>query len=201
LDKQYWNKKELDYHVSLDWQKITQKLIDMEYSVDESGNPVSKEIHFESSAMQLLMEWQHSNTDLCNQELDEQLGGIYSKLEIYAIRFCLILQIIRWACGESGLDFIDETSVRGAIELVEYFRKTARKVQEIIHESNSLEGMPTDNIKLYKALPVDFETAQGIEVAATFGMSSDSFKRFLKDNKERLFENYKHGRYRKIIQL
>ncbi|KAA6346199.1 hypothetical protein EZS27_006277 [termite gut metagenome] len=201
LNKQYWNKKELDTHISRDWQKITQKLIDMAYSVDESGNPISKEIRFESTAMRLLMEWQHENTDLCNQELDEQLGGIYSKLEIYAIRFCLILQIIRWTCGESSLDFIDETSVRGAIELIAYFRKTAQRVQGIIHESYSLEGIPTDNIKLYRALPDDFETAEGIEVAANFGMSPDSFKRFLKDNKEKLFENYKHGKYRKIILL
>jgi hypothetical protein len=122
-------------------------------------------------------------------------------LEIYAIRFSLILQVIRWVCNESGLDFIDEASVKGAIELIEYFRQTAQKVQKVINESYSLGEMPTDNIRLYKALPLDFETAQGIEVAAGFGMSSDSFKRFLKDNKGKLFENYKHGKYHKIIQL
>ena len=125
--------------------------------------------------------------------------GIYSKLEIYAIRFCLILQVARWLCGEATKDSIDLVSVEGAIELVGYYQKTARKVQQIIASSTTLEQLPSDKQRLYNALPSDFSTAEGIQVASQFSISADSFKRMLSDFKDGLLDNYKHGRYRKLL--
>ncbi len=200
LDKQYWNEKQLDFRIAAHWEQIVNKLIEVEFSVDDNECPIPKELAFDSIAKQHIAEWQRQNTDLCNTINDESLAGIYSKLEIYAIRFCLILQVMRWICNEAGRDGIDETSVTGAIELVEYFRGTAQKVQAIINETFALEGLPSNNLKLFKALPLDFETGQGIEIAAKFDMSPDAFKRFLRDHKGSLFDNYKHGKYRKKIQ-
>ena len=114
--------------------------------------------------------------------MDEVLVGVYSKLDIYVIRFSLILQLSRWACDESDKKEIDSTSVQG-----------------ITNSSTMLEQLPTDKLSLYNTLPVEFTTSEGITVAQKQNISVDSFKRFLADKKGKLFENVKHGRYKKLI--
>lgn len=133
--------------------------------------------------------------------MDEVLVGVYSKLDIYIIRFSLILQLSRWACSESDKEEIDSISVEGAILIAEYFRTTAQRVQDITNSSTSLEQLPKDKILLllYNALPIEFTTSEGIAIAQKQNISVDSFKRFLADKKGKLFENIKHGSYRKII--
>lgn len=79
--------------------------------------------------------------------MDEVLVGVYSKLDIYVIRFSLILQLSRWACDESDKKEIDSTSVEGAISIVEYFRITAKRVQGITNSSAMLEQLPTDKLR------------------------------------------------------
>ena len=93
----------------------------------KTGELVPTQLPFNTEARTLLYHWQHKNTDLCNSEMDEVLVGVYSKLDIYVIRFSLILQLSRWACDESDKKEIDSTSVEGAISIVEYFRITAKK--------------------------------------------------------------------------
>ncbi len=178
---------------------LMKELIRLKYQVDDNGDLVSTELPFDHSSKEVLYGWQRKNTDLCNSESNEELQGTYSKLEIYAVRFGLILQEVRWLCGEAKKDCIDATSVEGAIELVEYFRQTACKAHLIIDTTARFEQLPSDKVKLYHALPPDFSTADGIKVASTFSMSPDSFKRFLSDLKGNLLDNYKHGCYRKLI--
>lgn len=43
----------------------------------------------------------------CDNLGNEKLLGIYCKLEIYIIRFCLVIQITRWLCGECSKDQVD----------------------------------------------------------------------------------------------
>ncbi|MDH6312650.1 hypothetical protein M2137_001425 [Parabacteroides sp. PFB2-10] len=199
LEKQYWSEQHLSRHVIPTWNNLMQKLINQEYLTDDNGDIIPVELYFQEDARKRLYDWQRENTDQCNREINETLMGIYSKLEIYAIRFCLILQVARWLCGEASKDSIDLVSVEGAIELVGYYQKTARKVQQIIASSATLEQLPSDKQRLYNALPSDFSTAEGIQVASQFSISADSFKRMLSDFKDGLLDNYKHGRYRKLL--
>lgn len=199
LEKQYWSDHQLSRHVIPTWNNLMQKLINQEYLTDDNGDIIPVELYFQEDARKRLYDWQRENTDQCNREINETLMGIYSKLEIYAIRFCLILQVARWLCGEASKDSIDLVSVEGAIELVGYYQKTARKVQQIIASSATLEQLPSDKQRLYNALPSDFSTAEGIQVASQFSISADSFKRMLSDFKDGLLDNYKHGRYRKLL--
>ena len=198
LEKRYWNENDLSSHIIPHWNNLIKKLIDIDYLVDETGHPIPRELQFQPDARRILYEWQRINTDQCNQETDEMMLGIYSKLEIYAIRFCLILQISRWLCNEADKEFIDIKSVEGAIELTEYFKRTAKKVQYIISSSDTLEKLPLDKQKLYHALPYEFSTAEGIKIASTHSISLDSFKRLIGELKGELLENYKYGYYRKL---
>ncbi|HZL09716.1 MAG TPA: DUF3987 domain-containing protein [Prolixibacteraceae bacterium] len=198
-EKQYWNHRQLPLNIFPLWHKLMKELINLDYQVDENGDPVSLELPFENTAKEQLYAWQRKNTDLYNSESNEDMLGVYSKLEIYAVRFCLILQMVRWLCREAEKECIDSVSVQGAIELVEYFRKTAHRVQSFIGYTTRLEKLPTDKVKLYHALPCNFSTSEGIKIASDFSISEDGFKRFLSDAKENLLDNYKHGHYRKLI--
>ena len=131
LKKEYWNELELPIHIAPLWDSIVRKLTDIQSVSDENGELVPTKLPFSQKARKLLYCWQHKNTDLCNSEMDEVLVGVYSKLDIYIIRFSLILQLSRWACGESSKEEIDCTSVEGAISIAEYFRTTAQRVQDI----------------------------------------------------------------------
>ena len=199
LKKEYWNELELSTHIVPLWNSIVKKLTDIQCVTDEDGELVPTQLPFNTEARTLLYHWQHKNTDLCNSEMNEVLVGVYSKLDIYVIRFSLILQLSRWACDESDKKEIDSTSVEGALSIVEYFRITAKRVQGITNSSAMLEQLPTDKLSLYNALPVEFTTSEGITVAQKQNISVDSFKRFLADKKGKLFENVKHGRYKKLI--
>ena len=86
----------------------------------------------------------------------------------------------------SDKEVIDRTSVEGAISIVEYFRITAKRVQDITNSSAVLEQLPTDKFMLYSALPMEFSTSEGITVAQKQNISIDSFKRFFEDNKAKL---------------
>ena len=176
------------------------EIIKLNFAVDQNDDPVPLELPFESQAKKKLYEWQRHNTDLCNKEQNEKLVGMFSKLEIYAIRFCLIIQIIRWACKEATeKDCIDLQSVESAIELTEYFRTSAKNVQLILNTTTVLENMTSDKVKLYEALPSDFATAEGAKIAGALSFTKDGFNRFLNEAKNGLLNNYRHGRYKKYI--
>lgn len=199
LKKEYWNELELSTSIAPLWATIVKRLTDIQCATDADGELIPNILTFSTEARKLLYHWQHKNTDLCNSEMNEVLVGIYSKLDIYVIRFSLILQLSRWACDESDKVEIDSTSVKGAISIVEYFRITAQRVQSITNSSVALEQLTTDKYMLYNALPMEFSTGEGIAIAQKQNISMDSFKRFLADKKGILFENVKHGKYKKLI--
>lgn len=199
LSKKYWSLQNLPSHITPLWTNIINEIIQLNYAVDQNNDPVPLELPFESLAKNRLYDWQRLNTDLCNSEPNERLVGMYSKLEIYAIRFCLIIQISRWVCKEADKDCIDLQSVESAIELTEYFRTSAKNVQLILNTTTVLENMTSDKVKLYEALPSDFTTAEGAKIAGALSFTKDGFNRFLNDAKNGLLDNYRHGRYKKYI--
>jgi len=87
LRKKYWSLTELPSHIIPLWSNILNDLLKLNYAVDQNNDPIPLELPFESLAKKRLYEWQRHNTDLCNSEPNERLVGMYSKLEINAIRF------------------------------------------------------------------------------------------------------------------
>lgn len=191
--------KELPCHIIDSWHSIISGLLDLELNVDVNGDAVPKIIKYSSEAWDILYEWHKYNTDLANDTEKESIKGIYSKLEIYISRFALSLQMLRSICGESSKEQIDTQSIEGAIAIVEYFRTTALRVQQTLNPAEILKNIPTNSLKLYNALPKDFSTGKGVEIAKDFEMSRYSFNRFLKQYKDVLLENYKHGYHKKLI--
>ena len=196
LKKEYWSDKQLPLSIETSWRTFIESLIDKSYIQDENGDITSHELSFNTDAKQLLYEWQRVNTDMCNTEKNESLISVYSKLEIYVVRFCLILQIMRSHSGEATAKAIDTKSVEGAIAIVEYFRKTAMEVQQFVAVS-IVETLSEQQLCVYDALPDNFTTAEGVTIATQNNMPIRTFQEFLSQNKGKLFIHKSHGVYSK----
>ena len=166
--KSRWNDRETPEELEIQWQQIIDKLIAQDCPHDE-------------------------NNELQPQCLPFDEDAKYCKLEIYIIRFCLIIQLARWTCGECDKTTIDLESVNRAILLTEYFRTTAVKVQTAV----SQEQLSELHRNIYLNLPQRFTTAEGIGIAESYGMKEHAFKMFLKRHIGTLFRKENHGEYSK----
>ena len=140
------------------------------------------------------MNGSHHFSELCDRETNDTIVSIYCKLEIYIIRFCLIIQLARWTCGECDKTYIDLLTVERAIKTDGVFQGIRIERSNILNE-NALNSQQQAIVNL---LPPAFTTAQAIQIAEQNGMKERTFQRFLNDNIGILFRKEKHGEYSKI---
>jgi len=115
---------------------------------------------------------------------------------MYAVRLALILEMLQYACGHDDLREIGVTAMRGALQLVEYFKRGAVKVHEVIYNNGSpVLNYPVPKQELYNELPQTFTTETGLIIALRHNIPERTFKRFL-TNRE-LFRYIDHGEYEK----
>lgn len=67
----------------------------MPCSKDEEGELLPEIIPFAKDAKARLYRWQEEHAKLCDTEPNETRVGVYCKLEVYVIRFCLVIQMAR----------------------------------------------------------------------------------------------------------
>lgn len=197
MQKQYWSTDELPTSIDVVWNDTIKRLTEIDCAMDENGDPVPVELSYDSEARAKLYQWQRGNVDLCNSEFNERLIGIYSKLEIYISRFSLVLQLIHWVFGEQTKECVGLGSLEGAIELTEYFRQTAQRVQAII-SNYIIEQLNETQKAVLNALPETFSTAEGLAIALQHSTPERTFKEFLRNGTGTLFRKEKHGVYTKI---
>jgi hypothetical protein len=89
---------------------------------------------------------------------------------------------------------ISLSSIEASIKLIEYFRKTARRVNSIIQNA-PMEGLDVRHRALYQLLPDAFKTNEAVTVAYNSSFPERSLKRFLND--KTYFEKIEHGKYKK----
>ncbi len=181
------------FDIAAAWREILSRLIGIVPTVDSSGEIIPDDVPFSPDALDRLYQWQNEQTDRCNADGSDTLTSIASKLEIYAIRFSLLLALADWACGGEK-KLIDVGTVERSIRLAEYFRSTASKVQGIISE----DALTELQLAVLSELPDSFTTAEGVAIAGKCGMPERSFKRFLKDRKGVLFTRNTYGNYTKL---
>lgn len=197
LKKEYWSETELNQSIVENWQTIISNLLDIPINFDDTDTLIPEILRFTPEAKHLLFKWQKELTDQSNKPENEAISGINAKIEMYAIRLALILQMVRYACNEGNKQAIGIEAVQGALKLVEYFKKTAIKVHSIVSNASPLDKLPTDKQTLYIALPDIFTTSEGMQIVESMGISERTFKRFL-NNKE-LFKRIRQGEYEKLF--
>lgn len=194
--KPRWNEDEVRDDLDRDWECILNRLLSMECVVNEEKEPIPTVMRFTADAKRRLYEWQHENAALCDNEMSDNVVSFFCKLEIYVLRFCLILRLVRWVVSdkEPRPSYIEDDDVAGAIELAEYFRSNALSVLTCISEEKLNELHRT----VYEHLTEEFSTADGIRIAERFGMKDHTFKMFLTRNLNTLFRRVRQGWYKKL---
>jgi hypothetical protein len=215
LKKPCWSDSEISSQHIQNWENILVNLLNMPFHLDETLTPAPHILHLNPQAKRLLYDWQGKNSEEVNSEDREVIAGIYSKLDVYAPRFALILQLLHWACNEGDNQLIGIEAMQGALLLVEYFKKSAVKAYSIIQKasqskklhsdkpasfiSNStpLNSLPEDKQILYSSLSETFTTDTGKVIAGRLDIPERTFKAFL--NNTMLFKKIRWGVYEKLI--
>ncbi len=192
--KARWSKTELPEDTEKRWGGIIRRLIDLPCAKDEEREVTPEIIPFEEEAKARLYMWQEEHARLCDTEVNEVLVGVYCKLEIYIIRFCLIIQLARWVCGESEKSAIDLISVERAITLIDYFRDSAQQVQTVM----DCTQLTQQQRQFLTELPESFQTAEALLTAKRIGIKERAFKDFLSRNIGYFFAKERHGLYHKL---
>lgn len=164
----------------------------MEITKDESGRITPLLLEYEPEARKRIMEWQHRWADMSNEEESDRKRSIYSKFETYIHRFCLVIQLTKWACDETSKERIDVDTVNKAIKLVEYFKETALQVLALTQ--GELTSKQREFLEL---LPERFTRTEGLRIAEQFKWSTSTYDRLLKTLSKNHYLDRTHGNYQK----
>jgi hypothetical protein len=196
LKSPYWSDKELPKEISMTWDSIVDNLYDMKMITDEEGNLKSNILYFDPHSKNLLYKWQKKIADESNNLENDSLAGMYSKIQSYCIRFSLILEILKCATTGNQPTSVSVESVKGAIELAEYFKATGLIIHSLINKSiNPIDKLPLNKKRFVMSLPDEFKTSEAIQIAIQSEVPERTAKRLLNDNT--LFQRIRTGGYKK----
>lgn len=186
---------EISESVEIAYHKIIEDMLKLSLNQDKA-NP--KIYEFDDDVKKAFKTWRDMNNNRINNELNDDLTSIYSKLEIYLPRIALILQILEDSLSEKENSKINKHAFESSIKLIRYFEYTAIKVYKQISKYNDpLNNYPNDKKDFYRALPPEFSTKEAEKIALKLNIPRRSIFDFFKD--EVLFERTKHGQYLKKV--
>lgn len=142
--------------------------------------------------MKIYTHWFNSLADLKNSS-SVGFAEAATKMERYCIRFAIVLEAMKYGCGQETLDEISEWSVKCAIDLCYYYMSCTIKARRKF-QRNPLEDLTERQRQIYKELPISFSTQEGLEIAMGLGASERAFKKWLKTD---FFKHVSHGQYEK----
>lgn len=181
-----FNDVDIDEKIAKNWHRIIKRILDLPFDDTPKVVPLS------AQAKALFKEWYDKLADQKNCG-GSSFAGIATKMDRYCGRLALGLEVMKYGCKESKLEEISEDSMRGAIALCYYFMACAMKAHKHFYTS-PVETLPAIQRTIYDALPLNFETGDGIRIAEGYGMGERTFKRWLNTS---LFKKVSHGYYEK----
>lgn len=168
------------------WRRIINRILDIPYDREP------KVIRLSPEAMKIYTNWFNSLADLKNSS-SVSFAEAATKMERYCIRFAIVLEALNYGCGEGELEEISDMSVKRAIDLCYYYMSCTMKARKKF-QRNPLEDLNERQRQIYRELPINFSTAEGLEIALGFGSSERAFKDWLKTD---FFKHVSHGQYEK----
>ena len=189
--KQYprLNMEELDPAVPRRWSEIIERIYSLPVD-DECRN-----IRLTDEASRIYMDWYNSLADLKDHDR-YGMAEAATKMERYCMRFSIILEALKFGCGQEDIKEIRADSIRGAIDLCTYYLSCTFKARHQFRR-NPTESLNSVQKSVYSELPIQFTTAEGLMIAAEMGMKERTFKDWIKSD---LFKHVSHGMYEKTYK-
>lgn len=174
------------------WESIINRLLELPFQ-ENGPNSI---LRFSTEAKVHFTNWRNSLIRPVNViEHDNLVDSRIFKSPLITARIALVIQMLRWACGESHKDNVDIDSVKSAIRLTEYFESCYKRI-EVFMNSESLTPQKKD---LLDCLYEKFTTSDAIKAGKEVGLSERSVMYTLSElNKANIIRKIKHGEYEKL---
>ncbi len=190
-----WNMQDVNKVLFNNYITLIHNLIEL----GDADPNMSTVFTIEPKAKEYLFRWQNNRPD---KFLFDYERSVEIKLQQYVLRFALILQLIHSTVESETSNQVDISSIKGAIQLFDYFYNNAIQVRTEILKKNYFETLTELQKNILNELPKTFTTAEGIIIACKLiegkpRVSDRQFKTYLKDVK--LFKRLAHGSYEKIV--
>ena len=177
---------EIDDHTMNQWETIIDTIRRIRY------NGKTTVIRLSPEAYALYKQWYNTGRETM-EHASTSFIGITTKMERYCARFALILEVLRYTCGQSDLTSISAQSMKDAFKLTYYFIAGAQKALKKLH-SDPLGALTEKQRSIYLDLPATFTTREGLTTALLHSMSERTFKDWIKTP---LFRKLDYGTYEK----
>ncbi|MDO8629782.1 MAG: DUF3987 domain-containing protein, partial [Phycisphaerales bacterium] len=129
-----WVNEEMPDGVEDQFDRIADRLFELQLEGDRDGEPQPKLLRFTDAALAKYIDFHNEH---CREQfgLHGDLKACWSKLEGYAARLALTLHLVRWAAGELvDPDFVNGEGVDNAVRLVRWFANEDRRVYGMMSE-------------------------------------------------------------------
>ena len=177
---------EIDDHTMNQWETIIDTIRRIRY------NGKTTVIRLSPEAYDLYKQWYNTGRETM-EHASTSFIGITTKMERYCARFALILEVLRYTCGQSDLTSISAQSMKDAFKLTYYFIAGAQKALKKLH-SDPLGTLTEKQRSIYLDLPSVFTTREGLSIALQHSMSERTFKDWIKTA---IFKKLDYGTYEK----
>ena len=178
------------------WENIINKVMSLPFIVNEDGEIVPEILNFSSEAKAYFTNWRNDAIHAVNQIQDDGLvDSRIMKAPMITARLALVMQILRWACGEVHKDFVDIDSTKSAIALSDYFESCYADIQKYM----LVESIEPQKRELLDCLSATFTTADAIQAGKEVGLSERSVMYSLVSlTTNKIIKKIKRGEYEKL---
>lgn len=153
-----------------EWSRILSNLLSLPCLLDNNSNNLRPHfLEMEAMAKECFYDWNNSIIKAVNSvSNDLEVESRKMKLNSNAGRIALILQLLKWASGDGHMDYVDLESVRGAIDLIDYYEQTYDRIKKL--SQNKLQ----DGYSWISGLNDEFTTKDAERAAMQAGLSRRS---------------------------
>lgn len=175
------------------WESIFNKVIDLPFSDNDNVQSI---LDFSPESKAYFTNWRNNAIRAVNQIQDDGLvDSRVIKAPMITARLALVLQILRWACGEVHKDFVDIDSTKSAIALSKYFESCYADIQKYMLR----ESIEPQKKELLDCLSATFTTADAIQAGKEVGQSERSVMYSLVNlATNKIIKKIKRGEYEKL---
>ncbi len=193
-----WTDDEIDQNLVTAFTDSIERLLNIELIEEEEAGLSTVMLHFTPEARRFITDWRNGaeHRERLLQERSATWATAHGKMDIYALRFALIMQVMYYAVEGEPLDRVGMRAVQAAIKLVAYFKSEIVKIHDIVYGGSKKIANDIER-KVYEALPNRFTTQQGQEIALKHGMEERTYFRFT-SKKRGIFSTPKTGHREKI---
>lgn len=178
------------------WHIIIERLLSLDYDTDtHTGLPIPQLINFDSEARACFYDWWNSRIEKANaKENDADVESRMMKDNTKVARLALIMQALRYACGEASLQCVDMHAVKSAIRVNDYFENAYRRLRAIV----ASEQCDEPSKEMLSLLAGTFTTSEALAAGARMRISERTVYNYINQlEKSKLIRCERKGTYTK----